>query len=211
MVNKKQKKNLMVIGFLIGLLVVGGMIALPPGTVSDNLALGSTANCAVTIDYFGYFEGEPVYASAVQFSPWLFESGAEVDELAVTITWEATGENVDWDSFSVEVSFSFAIPLVDGTWKSVYPSDTSFRLEGATYKTGSYTWVTSIDSLVAGLEMWNLDTNPHYVVTGWTSLVARIDDVYGAAHTDVTQPVKSTWNIYPVGTNFDMSVEIITG
>lgn len=68
-------------------------------TVEDDLDLGQDAQYSVIVDFYGYFDGEKVTVPIVA-APWSI-GGQIVDELAVNVSWTASGAFMDWTTLLV--------------------------------------------------------------------------------------------------------------
>lgn len=68
-------------------------------TVEDDLDFGNDAQYSVIVDFYGYFDGERV-AVPIVAAPWSI-GGQIVDELAVNVSWTASGSFMDWSTLLV--------------------------------------------------------------------------------------------------------------
>lgn len=163
----------------------------------------------IQIEFYGYDKD----GNRVDFpQPWFAYTigGVEVVDLAFSVTWASTGENVDWTTF--EIAGALKIYHLDyyGEIKedltSVLGNSPGFGYTGESNKDNSIEYRIPIDTLVDGLSK----SGPDY----WT---IRVDVDVGAEVTDnydkvLTAGDSATRNFkiteVEESTSFDVSVSV---
>ena len=184
-------------------------------TVDEDLDLGSTSQCAVSVEYYGYYEGERVSVPFVN-APWAIENQI-VDALGVTVAWEATGTYMDWSTLGIDVVVKiYNVQVVDGM-PSVTDITNNLDTSPSSNHQGIDAQTGNIELSFSLLELLNgVNSMPSDDIDGEELWFIRVDvqflgtcvDDYGALFTDNTAVMQATYTIYDAASGFDIDGNI---
>lgn len=169
-------------------------------TASDDMGLGPDVNCAVDVQFYGYYEGERV-ALPVMLAPWKI-SNVVVDALGVDVTWTASGENVDWTTLEVWGSLKLYILDYYGVVREEITSNTGLNLviasTGINAMTGSPSYVLPLVDLLGAVSRSGITNEgvDYWSVKGVITLSGSVTDDYGFLQEDTTGELSAIWSIY---------------
>jgi len=187
-----------ILACVVGMLLFSGVVI--EKISSDEMDLGPDVNCAVDVQFYGYYEGERV-AIPVMLAPWKISSTV-VDALGVDVTWTASGENVDWATLQVWGSLKLYILDYYGVVREEITSNTGLNLvitsTGINAMTGSLSYVLPLIDLLDAVSRSGVTNEgvDYWSVKGVITLSGSVTDDYGFLQEDTTGELSATWSIY---------------
>ena len=174
--------------------------------VNDDFDMGATANCSVSVEYYGYYEGEKVTLPLMN-AP--FQIGGEiVDSLGIDITWTVTGQYMDWNTLII----TGALKLYRLDYMGANPMDITPTIVGIGFVrtgegaiTGTQSYTISLANLLDGVGLTFQDADSAYwTIRAETTLSGSAIDDYGVLFTDSTGTLGANYGIHDAASGFEI-------
>lgn len=210
----KNKNKVVVVGVVILLLIMSLSISVNVGkTLTEDLTLSPNADCSVTVEYYGYFEGERVSVPIASYAPWSINN-VVVTDLGVTITWEASGQYMDWATLQIGGSLKLEhlnyVGAVIADITSRIGASTVFTRLGTLAMNGTASYTIPLATLLSGLSASGVTSAgiKYWTVKASTTVSGQCTDNYGKVWTDSTGTLSAIFTIYDAASGFDLSGSI---
>lgn len=190
---------------VISALVLGIVLFVPEfalmKTDEEDFDLGANAACAVTVEYYGYYEGDVVAIPPIENAPWSI-GGQAIDELAIDVSWVVAGDYMDWTTLMV--SGELHLYVLDYAGRNPveitpYLVDSAFVFSGESVMIDSTSYRISLANLLSGVTpTFSGPDEVYWHIQAIIEVTARATDDYGASHQDSTGVMEATYTIYDV-------------
>lgn len=178
--------------------------------IDDDFDMGSTANCSVSVEYYGYYEGERV-TLPLWNAP--FEIGGQIiDSMGIDITWTVTGQYMDWNTLGISGALKlYRLDYMGGNPMDITPSMTgrAFYYTGETALTGTVSYTIPLLELLNGVAVTYRDANiAYWTIRAETVISGSAMDDYGVLYTDSTGALRANYAIYDAASGFEINGNI---
>jgi hypothetical protein len=178
--------------------------------VDDDFDMGATANCSVSVEYYGYYEGEKVTLPLWNAPFEIY--GQIIDTLGINIIWTVTGQYMDWNTLGISGSLKlYRLDYLGANPMDITPSMISFPFyyTGETALTGIESYTISIANLLDGVATTFQDADTAYwSIRAETVISGSAMDDYGELYTDSTGALRALYTIYDAASGFEINGNI---
>lgn len=206
-----------ILAFLAIVIVTTGFIIfntqeLYSDTVADDIDLGADASCSVLADFYAYNDGERVSLPIVA-APWIIH-GEIVTDLAVNVSWTASGQYMVWSSLRVLGSLKLWRLDYVGTQTDDITSNVGASLlidrAGLSAKVDWAEFVLPLSLLLGGVSPSGVTGEgvSYWSIKGIITVSGEVTDDYGDIWNDNTGEMTHIYNIYDAAAGFTISGDI---